>query len=292
MFLFQQSGEKWGRIIASLQLCSEPQVCAQWTYTVQLLYHPKSGCGNNMSELRSCFIRNFYFREGFKLVLNVEPVHSSRNAALPLTCSHTLKQFAGLEPRTQMEVPEEEAGRFVSANTLNSFKNSWCWLKIQDDQLILFKTHCEFWIWDDVSPAFRHKIFHKNRGLFNYWCPQKCITDKLFSFPHEEAPSEKRQGCWKSLRGDWNEGLSPQYFSTVSKATKAREKSTLPVQPSWGATVGQRGPERMRQGVEEHHNSWHIICMNVLSCCLLLGMVRGDTVIQSSLNFTKIHDVH
>lgn len=37
-----------------------------------------------------------------------------------------LKQFAGLGPRSQMEVPEEEAGRFVSANNLNSFKNSWC----------------------------------------------------------------------------------------------------------------------------------------------------------------------
>lgn len=37
-----------------------------------------------------------------------------------------LTQFAGLGPRTQMEMPEEEAGRFVTANTLNSFKNSWC----------------------------------------------------------------------------------------------------------------------------------------------------------------------
>lgn len=106
-------------------LCSEA-LCT-WTYTVQLFYHPNSGWGDNMNELRSGLIRNFQFRKEFKLILNVEPVQSSQNATLPLTCSHVLKQFAGLGPRTQMKVPEEEAGRFVSATTLNSFKNSWCW---------------------------------------------------------------------------------------------------------------------------------------------------------------------
>lgn len=72
-------------------LCSEPRVCAQWTYTVQLLYHPNSGCGDNMNELRNCFIRNFQFRDEFKLILSAEPVHSFQNATLPLTCSCMLK---------------------------------------------------------------------------------------------------------------------------------------------------------------------------------------------------------
>lgn len=97
-----------------------------WTYTVQLFYHPNSGCGDNMNELRSGLIRNSQFMKEFELILNVEPVQSSQNATLPLTCSHVLKQVAGLGPRTQMKVAEEEAGRFVSATTLNSFKNSWC----------------------------------------------------------------------------------------------------------------------------------------------------------------------
>lgn len=61
-----------------------------------------------MNELKSCFIRNFQFRKEFELLLNARPVRISRNTALPRAYDRMLIWFAGLGPKTQMEVPEEE----------------------------------------------------------------------------------------------------------------------------------------------------------------------------------------
>jgi len=75
-----------------------------------------------MSELRSCFIRNFQFRKEFTLLLNVGPVRSSSNAALPLAYNRMLIQFAGLGPKTLMEVPEEELGNLLVLTLLTALK--------------------------------------------------------------------------------------------------------------------------------------------------------------------------
>ena len=75
-----------------------------------------------MNELRSSFIRNFQFRKEFKLLLNVGPVHSSSNAALPLAYNRMLIQFAGLGPKTQMEVPEEELADLLVLTPLTALK--------------------------------------------------------------------------------------------------------------------------------------------------------------------------
>lgn len=75
-----------------------------------------------MNELRSCFIRNFQFRKEFSLLLNVGPVHSSSSAALPLAYNHVLIQFAGLGPKTQMEVPEEELADLLVLTPLTALK--------------------------------------------------------------------------------------------------------------------------------------------------------------------------
>ena len=68
IFFFQQYEEKNEESLlpsscAAQSLCSESQVCASQTYTVQLLYPPKSGCDDNVNELWRGFIRNFQFRK-------------------------------------------------------------------------------------------------------------------------------------------------------------------------------------------------------------------------------------
>lgn len=75
-----------------------------------------------MNELRSCFIRNFQFRKEFILLLNVGPVRSSSHAALRLTYNRMLIQFAGLGPKTQMEVPEEELADLLALTPLTALK--------------------------------------------------------------------------------------------------------------------------------------------------------------------------
>lgn len=89
---------------------------------MQLLYPPKSGCDDNMNELRSCFIRNFQFRKEFKLLLSVGPVCCSSNITLPLAYNRMLKQFAGLGPKTQMEVPEEKLADLLVLTPFTALK--------------------------------------------------------------------------------------------------------------------------------------------------------------------------
>lgn len=167
-----------------------------------------------------------------------------------------------------MEVPEEEADRFVCANTLNSFKNSSCWSKIQEDRLILYKTHCEFWIWDDISPASGHKIFHKNSGLFNV--PRNVsLKSSLFPMrrPHQKGDKDIGKVWDETEMEGWALNIFLQWAKLQKQEKNPPFQFSHPGVPLWDR-------RRMRQGVKKHQNSWQIICMNVLSYCLLV-MVRN-----------------
>lgn len=54
--------------------------------------------------------------------LSVESVHRSSNATLLLAYNRMLIQFAGLGPKTQMEVPEEELADLLVLTPLAALK--------------------------------------------------------------------------------------------------------------------------------------------------------------------------
>lgn len=152
-----------------------------------------------MNELRRCFIRNFQFRKEYKL-LSVGYVLSSRNATFPLAYNRMLIQFAGLGPKTQMEVPEEELADLLLLMPLPALKNHGADWKSRMVSWSSSKLTVKSVRGMTFSPASRgRKSFQKNRYLFNCWCPQKHGIEYLCSFSHQEIPAPPvRRNIWRA----------------------------------------------------------------------------------------------
>lgn len=135
------------------------------------------------------------------------------------------------------------------------------------------------------STCIQAEDISQEQGAFQLLMSLEMYHWKTFLSSPCGGPLRKETRILEKSEGRLKWRAEPSVFFYSGQSYKSKRK----IHPSSSAILGcQCGTEVECDKEFRIIIILHIICMNVPSCWLSLGMVRGDTVIQSSLSFTKI----
>lgn len=121
------------------------------------------------------------------------------------------------------------------------------------------------WIWDDISPACRQKIFYKNRGVFNYNIPRNV---SLKSSSPWGGPIRKETKILEKSeeRLKWRAEASIFFYSGQSYKSKGKiyPSSSVILGCHWGTEV-ERDKELRSVIILGTSSAWK---SSAADCCL------------------------